>query len=70
MPAPVVWALKLLVNYFVEWFYNKFRMETKKYLARKARRQINRGLTRSIREAKSEEERRDALDDLARGGLS
>jgi hypothetical protein len=69
MPAPVVWALKLIVNYFCEWGYEKLGRKARKYMTQKKRRQINRGLVRSLRSADSEQERRDALDEIARRGL-
>lgn len=69
MPAPVAWALRLLVSYFCEWGYKKLKMEASAVMVRRKRRKVNRGLVRALRSASTDEERRDALDGLARRGL-
>ena len=69
MTAPLVWALKLVINHTLEWFYVKLKMSWKLAALKKERRRVTRGIVKAIKLADTEQQRRDALDGAVRGGF-
>jgi|DEB0MinimDraft_4_1074332.scaffolds.fasta_scaffold04099_3 hypothetical protein len=69
IPAPLAWALKLVVSYFLDWAYDKMKMYKRLEDNKKERRAITDGLIAELTKAETEEEKREALDKIVRGGF-
>lgn len=69
IPAPLQWALKIVMSYLLDWCYEKLRMHRRLKRNKRERRELTSQLIAALKNADTEQEKRDALDNIARGGF-
>jgi hypothetical protein len=69
IPAPLEWALKIVVSYFLDWCYQKMKMYRRLKKNRRERREITKRIIDVLEVAETEADKRAALDNIVRSGF-